>query len=247
MPMRRWIASASGRGARPDTRLAASPTTIFPRIGTFRADIVIREESAMNHSTLFTRSRVPVLVALWLFAVAAPVAGDPPPWYVVAKLGQASLEAHIGSPLRGWAVDGTETAASVEVGYRLHRNLSVQAGYHDLGSFTGYPRPCPEGYVCPAVYHLADASFSGLSLAAVPRLPVTERFSVHGKIGVLEWDSDVATPVTGEHVPEPSGTELQAGAGVQLVVSKGFGVVLDYEVSDLGSRVSAGAGWRFLD
>ncbi len=200
----------------------------------------------MCTNTIWYFSRRFLIAACALLAAAPLMAGDSR-WYIAGKLGEASAAAEFGPEILGWFVDGEDTTAVFEIGYEVHRNLAVQAGYHDLGTYTGQPRPCPPGVICPATLvpvHPREVEFKAFSLEAVPQLPLTERVSVYGKLGVLDWDSDVVW-FHGPQGPNPSERELVAGLGARYDFPKGLGVLLEYEDADLVSAVSVGASWRF--
>lgn len=187
-------------------------------------------------------SQVTVITLL----VVSPLAAGDSPWYLQGKLGQASVQTDFDAADLGFTFDSTESASTVEVGYSLHRFFDVQAGYRDLGRFDGIPTPCPDGQACPLILTIpVQADVSALSLAAVPRWPVNERFSVFGKLGVLDWDADLSPTFSGPTFESFSGRDLLAGVGAQYVFPKGFGVLLEYETSDLADDVSLGASWRF--
>lgn len=200
----------------------------------------------------------PLLLA-GLALVAAPLLAGESPWYLEAKLGEASAEATFGSR---WTkrIDGSDGAASVAVGYQVDRHLGIQAGYHDLGRFDGTGSPCPdsaetcvellalcvEGFPCTEVLVPLEAEVSGFSLALVPRWPVGERVSVYGKVGVIDWDTDVSGLFTTAGTERFSDRDLLAGVGVQYTFPKGLGVLLEYEDLELGlASTSVGVSWRF--
>ncbi len=198
---------------------------------------------------------IPVVVVGAFLAASSPAAGDSR-WYLAGKLGQASVEENFGPPVLGWRVDGDDSAASIEVGYALHRYLGIQAGYHDLGAYEGRPRPCPPGEDCPRTLiapppalvpaYPVDAEFTGFSLSAVPRWPVTERFSVYGKLGVLDWEGKLSPALdVPQRVERPSDQDLLAGIGAEYAFPNRLGVLVEYETSDLFDTVSLGASWRF--
>ena len=191
------------------------------------------------------------VVATAFLSVSPAAAGDSP-WTIAAKVGQASVEGDFGPALSAWRVDDDDTAAAIEVGYRLHRFFGLQAGYHDLGSYAAIDLPCPPETICPLPFEQprivpdtpTGADFTGVSLAAVPRWPVTERFSVYAKAGVLAWESDLAWPVAPQG-DEPSGEDLIGGVGALYAFPSGVGLQLEAETTDLYDQVSLGSSWRF--
>lgn len=205
------------------------------------------QQTSKSPTTTSCQRRL-LIATVGALLAAGPLAAGESRWYLEGKLGQASVEADFGPPLFGWTVDATESAAAVEVGYTLHRYLGIQAGYRDLGHYQALPSLCPEGDVCPlaqVIFIPADAEISGVSLSAVPRWPVSERFSLYGKLGVLAWDADLSQVLPGDPDESFSGHDLLAGIGAQYTLPKGFGLLLEYERSDILDGVSLGASWRF--
>jgi OmpA-like transmembrane domain len=205
------------------------------------------------------RARIvlPALTALLLLAALAlaprPVQAGDSPWYVAAKLGVTDVEQNFGPRVLGWRVDDGDSSAAVEVGYQFHPNFALQAGYRDLGSYPGRVRPCPRGDLCPLTLSGTalivpvfprQADFSAVTLAAVPRWPITDRASLYGKLGALFWQSDLER-TQGNPAEEPSGTDLLAGVGGHYEFPSGLGLLVEYEASDLMSALSAGVSWRF--
>jgi hypothetical protein len=105
--------------------------------------------------------------------------------------------------------------------------------------------PC----VFPVVATPMRAEITGLSLAAVPRFPFTERFSVYGKVGIIDWDADVS-----ENYPDfpnraldsYSDRDLLTAVGLQYTFPIGIGVLAEYQELDFNvSSTSLGASYRF--
>jgi OOP family OmpA-OmpF porin len=193
--------------------------------------------------------RVPAVFAASLLFTAAPLAAGDSPWYVEGRAGQASVATRLGSVLP-WRIDGDDTAAGVEVGYRINRFVAVQAGYHDLGRYDGARVPCREGDLCPLAIVIPEApvvaEITGWSLTAVPRWPIGERFAVFGKVGLFEWDADLTRRFDGGREESFSDSDLLAGVGVQVAFAGGLGLELQYEDYDLGADATTlGASWRF--
>lgn len=193
------------------------------------------------------------------------------PWYVAARLGDASVDARLGSrPI--WRVDDEATAGAVDVGYTLNRHLAVELGYQDLGSHAGFGSPCPrgeegcverlaslglcvEGFDCTEVLASLAAKVDGVSFALVPIWPIGERFSLRGKAGLIAWDTDVTVErgfvtTSGSRTTRNgelfSSRDLLAGLGVQYSFPNGLGLLLQHETFDLDARTtSLGVSWRF--
>jgi len=202
-----------------------------------------------------------VLGAVCLVLAGGRLRAEESPWYVAARLGEASIEAQFGAR-HAKAIDDEAGSAAVDVGYRVNRYLAVEAGYLDLGSHAGRGSPClqtddacierlaalglcVEGFECTEVVAALEAEISGLSLALVPSWPIGERLSLRGKVGLMAWDADVAA--RGFGVEERfSSEELLTGVGLEYQFPGGLGILLQHEEVDLdASSTSLGLSWRF--
>lgn len=187
---------------------------------------------------------------------------DESPWYVAARFGEASAEAQFGTR-HPKLVDDEASSAAVELGYEINRYLAVEAGYQDLGSQAGWGSPCLQtddacierlatlglcavGFECTEVLVALDAEISGLSLALVPRLPLGDRLSLRGKVGLMAWDSDVSTRTDFGPDERFSGEDLLLGVGLHYRFPNGLGVLLQHEQLDLDAGSSSlGLSWGF--
>jgi opacity protein-like surface antigen len=195
-----------------------------------------------------------MFLILAAIVVVAPAAAQDSRWYLAGTAGQSSVGRAFGPRDLGWAVDEEATSATVEVGYALSRHLGFQVGYRDLGSYAGQPVPCGTEISCPlagdalallAPFHPESVDFSGVTVAAVPRLPVSERFDLYGKVGVLDWEGRLDRSAFGQNLAEPSGTDFLGGVGARFALSKTLGVLLEVESSELAESVNLGATWKF--
>ncbi|MEZ5333579.1 MAG: porin family protein [Thermoanaerobaculia bacterium] len=189
-----------------------------------------------------------VLAVLTLGALPAR-AGDSP-WFARAKFGQADVDAAFGEPVFGRRVDDEDGTAAVELGYRFGPHLAIQAGYHDLGEYEGLELPCPLAQPCPDLdeipFRLSTVELTGVSLSLVPRLPLGERFSLFGTIGVIDWNADIVADTGGDTIDSFDGQDLLAGVGLGYDLPSGLGFQLELEGFELDAvALTAGVGWRF--
>ena len=207
------------------------------------------------------------IVLLW--ASPAELSAGESRWYVESKLGQADFDGTLGTQFLK-VFDSSEGSVSVELGYSIHEYFAVQVGFHDLGSHQGFGVPCADndeacvarfatlddrsalcsdGAPCealPLVLGSLTADVDGLSLAAVPRWPVTQRFMVYGKLGVIDWDADISESFENRPIETFSDRDLMTAIGLQYVFPKGLGLLAEYQELDFDvGSTSLGASWRF--
>lgn len=197
-----------------------------------------------------TRPLLVLAVAAVAAGVALPVRAGDSPWFARAKFGQADVDGSFGKPVFGRRIDDSDGTAAVELGYRFGPHLALQAGYHDLGEYEAMEYPCQLGQPCPDLdevpFRLATVELTGVSLALVPRLPLGERFSLFGKIGVIDWDADIVADVGGDTIDSFDGQDLLAGVGVGYDLPSGLGFQVEVEGFELDAvALTAGVGWRF--
>lgn len=195
------------------------------------------------------------LLAAVFFGGSAAVAADSAGWQIDLKYGQSTLEqSFVGR--RTIAFDDESDAAGVEVGYRFNDYIGLQAGYHDLGTFQGTAPFCPNNdQACIA--HLAlfaplpfEAQVLGWSLAAVPSWPFTDRLSAYGKVGLLDWETEMELiPVFHVIIAEFdtfSDTDLVTALGLRYRFRKNLGALIEYQRLDLDlDSTTVGVTWKF--
>ena len=142
----------------------------------------------MRRITLF------LLVVLTLTVAASRPALALNPFYLNAKIGNASLDSSFGDRFEQ-VLDGDDEAWAAGLGYRFGRHLAFELEYHDLGSVPGIGSPCPQNAeVCAALTVPIEADSSATTLTAQLGWPfLGQRFALYGKLGVVAWQSDRPT------------------------------------------------------
>lgn len=124
-------------------------------------------------------------------------------------------------------------------GYQLNRNFAIEGGYFDLGKFGYTATTTPPGTLN------GNIKLKGLNLDLVGLLPLTERFSAFGRVGLNYAEARDTFRGTGAVTvrnPNPSArdTNLKLGAGLQYAVSDALslrGEIERYRVNDaVGNR-----------
>jgi len=199
-----------------------------------------------------------------LAAIASPfAAADDTGWYGGVNIGQSKAkidDARITSNLLNGGLatssisnDDSDTGYKLFGGYRFNRNFALEAGYFDLGRF-GF-----SAITVPAGTLNGNIRLKGVNLDAVGILPVTEKFSVFGRVGVdyaEARDSFSGTGAVNVLNPNPSkrAANIKFGGGLQYDFTEALAMRLEaerYRIDDaVGNKgdidlVSVGLVYRF--
>ena len=139
-----------------------------------------------------------------------------------AKLNEERITASqlpAGVTATGIKSDDRETGYKVFGGYQANRYIGFEAGYFSLGKFTY------QGITNPAGTIDGKLNFKGVNADIVGTLPVTDNFSVIGRVGAQFTrtrtafsGTGAANPVT-DPAPNQRETNYKVGAGVQYAFS----------------------------
>ncbi|NDP40040.1 MAG: OmpA family protein [Rhodoferax sp.] len=203
------------------------------------------------------------LIALAVLASSFALADDSG-WYAGANAGQSSAkidDARITSGLLGSGFSGAtitdddrSTGYKIFGGYQYNKYLAVEAGYFDLGNFGFNATTVPAGGALSG-----NIKLKGFNMDLVGTLPITEKFSVLGRIGANyadATDSFVGTGSVNVLDPNPSkrDTNLKVGVGLQYAFTPALAMraeVERYRINDaVGNKgdidlVSLGLIYRF--
>ena len=199
-----------------------------------------------------------------LAAIASPYAvADDTGWYGGASVGQSRAkidDARITSGLLGSGFattsisdDDRDTGYKIFGGYQFNKNFALEGGYFDLGKFGFTATTIPAGTL-----H-GDIKLRGLNLDAVGILPITEKFSALGRIGVnyaQARDTFSGTGAVNVTNPNPSknDTHYKVGLGLQYAFTESLAVRTElerYRINDaVGNNgdidlISVGLVYRF--
>ena len=119
-------------------------------------------------------------------------------------------------------------------GYQLNRNFAVEGGYFDLGRFN-----YSLNTTSPSTF-TSDTRVRGLNLDLVGLLPLTDKFSVLGRIGAAyaqsraNFTSTGAMPLSSSPTSR-NDTNLKVGLGMQYAITEALAVRAElerYRISD---------------
>jgi OOP family OmpA-OmpF porin len=175
-----------------------------------------------------------------LAAILSPYAvADDSGWYAGANVGQSRAkidDPRIAAQLLGTGVTGVsiadnkrDTGYKLFGGYRVNKNFALEGGYFNLGRFSYVATTVPAGTLA------GNIRLQGLNLDAVGMLPITEQFSVFGRLGVNYAQARDSFASTGAVLapinPNPSKNQVnyKFGAGLQYDFTKSLGMRLEAE------------------
>ncbi|OGA33058.1 MAG: flagellar motor protein MotB [Betaproteobacteria bacterium RIFCSPLOWO2_12_61_14] len=184
-------------------------------------------------------------------------------WYAGANIGQSRAKIDdaritaqmLVAPTTSVSIidDNRDTSYKLFGGYRYNKNVAVEAGYFDLGQFGFTATTAPAGTLTGKI------KLKGLNLDAVGTLPLTEKFSALGRLGLnyaQTRDSFIGTGAATVLNPNPSKNQInyKLGAGLQYDLTQSLGMRVEaerYRINDaVGNRgdvdmYSLGLVYRF--
>jgi len=184
-----------------------------------------------------TASALSGLVVLGIVASPLAVAQDAG-WYAGASVGKsrAKLDEEkiagniLGGGLvtTGIATDSRSTGYKLFGGYQANRYFALEGGYFDLGKFGFTATSAPAGTLNGRV------KLRGVNVDAVGTLPITEKFSALGRVGVTHAQTKDAFSGTGAVTvadPNPRTYDLnyKFGVGLQYAFTKAVGMRAEAE------------------
>lgn len=208
-------------------------------------------------------SRAAGLITLTALASSLALAQETSGWYAGGNIGRSA--ATIDNPRiidnllsKGLATtsmsnDDRDTGGKIFGGYQFNKNFALEAGYFDLGRFSFAATTAPPGTLN------GNIRLRGVNLDAVGILPLTEKFSALGRIGLNYAQARDGFSGTGAVFvtnPNPSkrDTNLKVGVGLMYAFTDSLAMRLEaerYRINDaVGNRgnvdmVSLGLVYRF--
>ena len=199
-----------------------------------------------------------------LTAITSPLAmAEESNWYAGINAGQSRAkidDARIVSGLLAGRFattsisdDDRDTGGKIFGGYQINRHFAFEAGYFDFGKFGFTANTVPLGSLTGRI------KVRGLNLDLVGTLPITEKFSAFGRVGLSHAEArDTFTGTGLVHVVKPYLTKrddgVKYGVGLQYAFNESWAMRVEAErhrINDaVGNRgdidlVSAGLIYRF--
>jgi opacity protein-like surface antigen len=128
-------------------------------------------------------------------------------------------------------IDDVDVGYSITAGYRFNRYLAAEVSYEDFGEYERLER-----YSFGTVRY--QIGVRGPSVALLGTLPLTERFELYARGGVLFADQEVSFRVT-SNSPSTNGPDrdysdevIIAGAGLEWAFAPRWAARLEYQLTD---------------
>jgi len=165
------------------------------------------------------------LISAFLFSLFSSVISAEAldkPWYIGAGVGQSEADDACSGVSN---CDDTDTGWKLFGGYRFTQYVAIEAGYVDLGEYSG-----SSGGIS------ASAEVTGVTAHVVGTLPLHERFSLIGRLGTIYADVDAKASGFGVSVDEDDQFfAFAAGVGAEVNITDQFSLRAEYELfKDVG-------------
>jgi len=184
------------------------------------------------------------VLSLPSIGMAQSMSGPDSGWYIGGSVGQSKAKdvcSGVSGP--GVSCEDTDTAYRIFGGYQINKHFAVELGYYQLGEATA------------SGTFRATIESKAWDLVAVGILPIGDKFSVYGKLGMYMADTDFSTNNPAFSNESKSNTDLTYGIGVGYDFTKNFGIRAEYQVfkdvggGDIGTAdvdvMSIGIVYRF--
>ena len=171
-------------------------------------------------------NRLSLVSGLLLAAFFASTATAQSNAYVFGAIGNTNTDVALGVLNR---VDDDNSSYKLGAGYAITPNVSLEFAYQDFDRHNGQT-DCPPDFACLVIPVAARADLTAFSLAVLGSVPLSDRFSAYGKLGVFSWDVEFE----GFSSPfDDSGEDLLYGVGLKWSIDDSWKVFAEYERVEL--------------
>lgn len=175
------------------------------------------------------RTGLAILGLASAMAFVSPAFAQDTGFYVGGALGQTSFDVDCTGAT---SCDDEDSSWKIFGGYQFNKHFALEFGYADLGEATAsvsLPPFTANGALKATVWELV----------AVGSMPIADRFSIFGKIGLYRGDTDfdVTVPGLGSASESDSNTDLTFGIGARYDFTRNLGVRLEWQrYQDVGGE-----------
>ena len=167
-----------------------------------------------------TRSTIRIAAITFLSQIIMmQVAAADGNWYVGAALGSADFD----NSIDGFQLASGGPATRFYGGYSFNEHFSVDGGYVDFGQFD-------EFVDVGGNQTLISEDADGFLFAATGSIPLTDKFSLYGRLGAFFWDGQSLIGNVDDNV---SDVNAHFAAGIKATVYKNLSITVDWSRFDL--------------
>jgi len=177
------------------------------------------------------------LLSAALFALVAaptPALSQDGGWYGGIGIGQSDfIDSCSGIGGSGIACKEKDTAWKIFGGYQFNRYFAGEFGYTDLGKTT----------LSVTGFGSASIGAKGFEFTGIGMIPVSQQFSVYGRLGLFHWDVDFkdGTGLVGS--ASASGSDVTYGFGASFNFTRNAALRLEWQkYRDVGDTNTTGSG-----
>lgn len=195
-----------------------------------------------------TKAILAVLSLAPALAFSASAAAQDAGFYVGGALGQAQVDLDCTGAT---TCDDKDTSWKIFAGYQFNRNFALEVGYVNLGEAV-VSGPAPP-------FGTASVKFesTAFELVGIGLLPIVDRFSIYGKLGLYraDTDADVSVSGLGSTTVSDSNADLTFGLGLRYDFTRNLGIRAEWQrygdvaAEDFGESdidvISIGLHWKF--
>jgi OmpA-OmpF porin, OOP family len=161
-------------------------------------------------------------------AFAGPAFAQDARFYVGGALGQSSVDVDCTGTT---SCDNEDSSWKILVGYQFNRNFALEFGYADLGAASATTPPFvfpPFGTIPGANLQIEATTWE---LVGVGSVPIAERFSIYGKLGLYRADTETSVSFTDgtSGSQSDSNTGLTFGLGLRYDFTRNLGVRAEWQ------------------
>lgn len=162
------------------------------------------------------KHRITALAAIFASLAALPLSADAESGFFFAgSVGSSTFE----NDIDGLVIDTDTTAYRLTGGFQVGDYVGLEAGYHSFGK---YDEQFDIGGAVTSVELEAD----GYTLGLMGGVPLSETFSLFGRVGAFFWDAEAR--IDDIIVAFPDDTDWYYGAGADFKVNERFSLIGDW-------------------
>jgi OmpA-OmpF porin, OOP family len=167
-------------------------------------------------------------------------------FFIGGSIGQGDIDDDVTEGLitSDTVFDGKDTAYKIFGGYMFSRHFGVEAAYVNFGEATY------SGDFVGSPVTGGKVEIDGFNLSAIGSLPITEQFSIFGKVGLFLWDAEASDTTAGMPFSfKDDGSDISFGIGLGYNFTRNLGVQAEWEMFKTDTAdvtlLSVGLLWRF--